>query len=292
MSQQQQQLQPSKEAQIQLAIQALEKNENLPRRRAAAMYSVSETTLRARGAGRASRGDTTPSSQRLTNIEEQVIIQHILDLDGRGFSPQLAELADMANSLLAERNMAQVGQKWPNTFIKRHPELKVKFNRKYDYKRALCEDPTVIQAWFQLVENTKAKYGIQEEDMYNFDETGFMMGQISTRAVITASERRGRPKTVQQGNREWTTVIQGINATGWAIPPFIIFQGKRHLTSWYKEDDLPRDWVITVSENGWTTNELGLAWLKHFNEHTKRRVVGSYRLLIIDGHKSHNTLPF
>jgi hypothetical protein len=176
--------------------------------------------------------------------------------------------------------------------VKRRPELKVKFNRKYDYKRALCEDSEVVEGWFRLVVNIKAKYGIQDEDIYNFDETGFMMGQISTRAVVTGSERRGRPKAVQQGNREWTTVIQGINATGWAIPPFIIFQGKHHLSSWYKDEDLPRDWVIRVSENGWTSNEIGLQWLKHFDEHTKKRIVGGYRLLIIDGHESHDSLQF
>jgi hypothetical protein len=34
-----------------------------------------------------------------------------------------------------------------------------------------------------------------------------MMGMISTSAVVTGSERRGRLKSVQQGNREWTTVI-------------------------------------------------------------------------------------
>jgi hypothetical protein len=119
-----------------------------------------------------------------------------------------------------------------------------------------------------------------------------MMGQISTGAVVTSSERQGRPKSVQPGNREWTTVVQGINAMGWAIPPFLIFQGKHHLSAWYKEDNLPHDWVITVSNNGWTTNELGLEWLKHFDEHTKRRVVGSHRLLIIDGHESHDSLNF
>jgi hypothetical protein len=156
----------------------------------------------------------------------------------------------------------------------------------------LCEDPEVIRGWFKLVENTKAKYGIQDEDTYNFDESGFMIGIISTGAVVTGSEHRGRPKSIQQGNREWTTVIQGVNATGWAIPPFIIFQGKHHLSAWYKEEDLPQDWVIAVSENGWTTNKLGLEWLKHFDKHTKGRTVGIHRLLIIDGHESHNSLDF
>jgi hypothetical protein len=97
---------------------------------------------------------------------------------------------------------------------------------------------------------------------------------------------------VQPGNREWTTVIQGINAKGWAIPPFIIFKARYYLSSWYKEEDLPQDWVIAVSENGWTTNERGLDWLKHFDAYTKERTVSSHRLLVIDGYKSHDSLDF
>jgi hypothetical protein len=99
----------------------------------------------------------------------------------------------------------------------------------------------VIQGWFRLVENTKAKYGILDDDTYNLDESGFMIGVISTGAVVTGSERRGRPKTVQQGDREWTSIIQGINAKGWTIPAFVIFQGKHHLSAWYKEPSIPNN---------------------------------------------------
>ena len=88
----------------------------------------------------------------------------------------------------------------------------------------------MIQGWFGLVANIKAKYGILDNDTYDFDEASYMMGVISTGAVVTASERRERPKAVQPGNREWTTVIQGINAKGWAIPPFIIFKAYYHLS--------------------------------------------------------------
>ncbi|KAF1928545.1 DDE-domain-containing protein, partial [Didymella exigua CBS 183.55] len=89
--------------------------------------------------------------------------------------------------------------------------------------------------------------------------------------------RRGRPKAIQPGNREWVTVIQGINAAGWAIPPFIIFAGQYHLSA---------------CENSWTTNELGVEWLKHFIKHTDGKVVGARRLLILDGHESHHSLEF
>jgi hypothetical protein len=34
----------------------------------------------------------------------------------------------------------------------------------------------------------KAKYGILDDDMYNFDESGFMMGVIANKLVVTGSE--------------------------------------------------------------------------------------------------------
>jgi hypothetical protein len=119
-----------------------------------------------------------------------------------------------------------------------------------------------------------------------------MMGQICSSMVVTASERRSRSKAIQPGNREWATVILGINALGQAIPAFLILKARHHLSSWYKDGDLPQDWVIGVSDNGWTTNELGLVWLKHFDTHTKLRTVGSVHLLILDGHESHNSKEF
>jgi hypothetical protein len=63
------------------------------------------------------------------------------------------------------------------------------------------------------------------------------------------------------------------------------------LSDRYKED-IPRDWAIAVSDNGWTTNELGVEWLKHFIKHTKGKVVGARRLLVLDGHESQHSLEF
>jgi hypothetical protein len=40
--------------------------------------------------------------------------------------------------------------------------------------------------------NTINKYGILLEDMYNFDEAGFQIDQISTSKVVTDADRPGR----------------------------------------------------------------------------------------------------
>ena len=92
----------------------------------------------------------------------------------------------------------------------------------------MCKDPVQIQGWFRFIQNTVAKYGILQEDIYNFDETGFQIGVISTSKVVTRSQRKGRAKTKQPGNRKWVTVVNTISACGWVVPAFIIFEAKLH----------------------------------------------------------------
>jgi hypothetical protein len=121
---------------------------------------------------------------------------------------------DMANRLLDQRGAPRVGKNWTSNFIGRHSELQTRFTQKYEYQRALCEDSNLIRGWFRLVQNTITKYGIDAADIFNFDETGFVMGVILSSMVVTSADRHGKPKMTQPGNREWVTAIQGINSQG------------------------------------------------------------------------------
>ena len=139
----------------------------------------------------------------------------------------------MANKLLAERRRDPVGKNWPDAFIMCVAEPKTRWARAYDRQRALNEDSQVIGNWFGLgrsmtcpiCQRSKAvrhtphgqlqplplpkrpwsditmeeNYGILDQDTYNFDETGFMMGVISSQLVVTGVDRRGKPKMVQPG---------------------------------------------------------------------------------------------
>ncbi|KFZ24823.1 hypothetical protein V502_00698, partial [Pseudogymnoascus sp. VKM F-4520 (FW-2644)] len=227
-----------------------------------------------------------------------------------GFAPRLAGVEDMANFILESRGGKRVGGRWAQRFIQRQPALKTRFNRVYDFQRALCKDSELIGAWFRLVENMRAKYRVLDCDFYNFDETGFMMGVICPAMVVTCADRRGRGKAVQPGNREWATAIACINSEGWSVPPFLVVQGKNHLcegwsvppflvvqsknhlSNWYTDGGLPPDWVIKLTSNRWTNNETGLEWLKHFDKHTAACARGLYRILVLDGHESHESAEF
>ena len=135
-----------KEARVILAVEAIQKNEKLSIRTTAKIYNVAERTIRRRLAGHLARRDTTPNSKKLTPLEEKTIVQFIIELTARAFPPRLRSVEDMANQLLRERDAPPVGKRWAYNFVKRQPELRTRYTRRYDYQRAKYEDPKVIGA--------------------------------------------------------------------------------------------------------------------------------------------------
>ena len=60
--------------------------------------------------GRTYRPKTRPNRQKLSELEEGVIIRYILDLDSRGFTPRLASIEDIVNYILESRGVERVGK--------------------------------------------------------------------------------------------------------------------------------------------------------------------------------------
>jgi hypothetical protein len=152
----------SKEEKVQLALQAIEnskKNQKKPlsRRQAARIFHIPESTLRDRMNNRPRREESRVHDHKLDPIEEQTLVRYIIEQDARGFPMRLSGVEDMANLLLASRDGKPVGTKWARRFVDAQPSLKTRFNRPYDYQRALCEDPEVIGNWFRLLRNMKRK---------------------------------------------------------------------------------------------------------------------------------------
>src|SRR3978361_773274 len=126
ITQQYSNLPASKEARLQLALQAIKEDGNLSERRAAAIYNVTRKTLVNRRAGKQSRRNCTPKAANLRPTEEEVIVQHILDLDAQGFSPRHAAVKDMAGLLRKERSQPSGGVNWAATFVKSPPATTTK----------------------------------------------------------------------------------------------------------------------------------------------------------------------
>jgi 4-hydroxybenzoate polyprenyltransferase len=73
----------------------------------------------------------------------------------------------------------------------------------------------------------------------------------------------------------------------------VIYKGKSVQQQWFPAQlDLFKSWHFTATENGWTTDATALEWLeKIFIPQTEPRD-HSARLLILDGHGSHETTEF
>jgi hypothetical protein len=281
----------SNEAYILLAISAFKSHQFTSILATAKAFNISKTTLTERINGRTSREQYIPRNKNLIQAEEEVLVREILKLDSQGLSPTISLVKEMADNICRTRGAPPVGVNWANNFVQRTPALTVKLGRTYECQRKLCEDPRIIETWFQLVKNTINKYGILPEDTYNFDESGFQIGEISASKVVTAADKPGRPKQVKPTNTEWVTLIQGACADGSLIPSFLVFKGKEFNQNWFLQG-LPSTWMIAVSENGWTTNQIGLQWAQHFEKHTRSKTIGSKRLLILDNHESHINIEF
>src|ERR1700761_7182273 len=152
--------QKNDENQINLAIQALQRDPKLRVYTASKLFEVDHRKLACRLRGILPRRAIVANSRKMTDLEESVVVEYILDLAAKGFPPRLCVVEDMANRIIATRDGERVRPQWAGNFVRRRPELQTRFQQKYDYQRAKCEDPDVIRGWFELVCNTIAKYQI------------------------------------------------------------------------------------------------------------------------------------
>ena len=185
-----------KEGRLGLAIASFQSNPQLSMRQLSKAYNISNTTLQRRVRGIHPKYKARSPNRRLLLTEEQALVAWILDLDRRGFPPQIIDVRRMADVLVAARgeqpSPSSLDKLWVSRFIKAQPELQTKWNRKRNVQRALAEDPVTIQAWYQLIQDTYQEYGILDEDVYNFDETGFAIGIAAILKVVTSSNTVSR----------------------------------------------------------------------------------------------------
>jgi DDE superfamily endonuclease len=147
-----------------------------------------------------------------------------------------------------------------------------------------------VEEHFTEFARCKRKWGILDDDISNFDKTGFPISVINGEYVIVPTDC----DVVYQAdpaNREIVTSVETLNYRGQKVPLMIIFLGAYHLRKHF-DNDMDSDILFARSQSGFSNNKLGLVYLKHFDRFTKALTKGKYRMLIFDGHSSHITQPF
>lgn len=279
---------PYSEADLSLALEAIANGQSV--RKAAIDWGIPRSTLRSRILGHESHRQAAEDQQRLSPVQEGHLASWIITQEALGLPPTHAQVKEFAQRILAAKgDHRPIGKHWMAAFLKRNPSIKTKRHRTIDAKRVNGATTPIIKGWFPNLYLPVIE-AIEPEHRHNMDEGGIMEGHGVNGLVLGSAETQAIQKK-QPGESAWTSFIECISATGKALPPLVIFKGKTVQQQWFP-DDLSefKDWKFTATENGWTTEDTAVEWLKKV--FIPMTATPKTRLLILDGHGSHTTTDF
>jgi hypothetical protein len=93
----------NQEGKILLALNDIENGRVNSIRAAARLYEIPHTTLAGRAKGVKARVEKPPNGRKLTQLEEDSLVEWIFSMDKRGAAPRKTTIREIANILLAAR---------------------------------------------------------------------------------------------------------------------------------------------------------------------------------------------
>jgi hypothetical protein len=194
--------------------------------------------------------------------------------------------------LLLSGSTRTVSKRWAQTWMKRHRNI---FHQRrtitQEASRKAVEDRAIITRWFDAWNSFLRSHNIKKENIWNFDETGFMVGFIEHGSLVWTFHDITQPVTLNPGDRVSVTAVEAINAAGGTIPSFLILPGVQIPRKWV-ENDLEDDTVLTTNENGYMTDRLAIEWIEHFERCSRPANKDEKRVLVMDNCDSHYTEEF
>ena len=264
--------------------------------RAALHYRVKPRTLQKRVKGGASKTTRYSTNTRLTRAQESSLCEYVDLLDSWDVQARVPHIRGAAEYLLAQTTDPSnppppLGPDWVTRFLERHPEYKKRRQQPLSVARKDSYDLETIQIYFQRLRKACEDYGIQEEDIWNMDESGFRVRCGIAHMVITRHVCK-KLYMKDPGCRDFVTSVECINPQGRVIPPLLILRGASVLDKFAINNRLPGNYLLGTSESGYNNDKIILDWIKHFDLYSSKGQFGAKRLLILDGAESHFTMPF
>ena len=88
--------------------------------------------------------------------------------------------------LQAQGDSKPLSHHWPSLYLHCHQDLRSCYIPPLDKDCVFAEDEGQIHHYFKLFKATKMKYNIEDNDIYNMDEKGVMMGVLSKLKVVVS----------------------------------------------------------------------------------------------------------
>ena len=145
-----------------------------------------------------------------------------------------------------------VSYDWLYSFLSRHDNLRLKKSRPLDKKRASLTLKQVDN-WFKLLDNVIKENRLEDRpaNIFNCDESGKLnmivykmiflylnlvlgLSDSITYSKVIVHRNTANPYRIQggSGGKAYTTVMFCASATGFLLPPFIVYKSKRLYQEW------------------------------------------------------------
>jgi hypothetical protein len=272
---------------------------------------LAHNTLARHGKGGLTLTQSNAQKSWLTADEEENIVKFAIEIAQRGFLLSPRRLKDHCEAILRHRLGSGfpekgLGRDWGSRFItKHHNRLGMYWSSALDGSRGRAVNPVTKEEYFRLLKEAREKYNIPDELVYGADETGIQSGIGVTERVIGPAGVKIQHQQ-RSGTRENITVLPTICADGTSIAPTVIYKGEAFQTKWLQDNPLDARYDscnkgilgadfscrMGYQKKGYTSGEIGVAWLKDWDRQTTTKANGRTRLLVVDGHSSHYTLGF
>lgn len=174
------------------------------------------------------------------------------------------------------------GRVWLSKFLKRNPDISKRKAQMMNPARAQKLNHQIVTKHFTSVKELYNELDIPRhpERLYNVDEKGCRL-TLHHQQTVLAEKGARRVHLVAQEHAENVTIVACVNAIGTAIPPVVLFKGKRMRPEF--NDNLPSGSVVKMAPKGSMTTELFVEFIQHL---AKYKAPGKC-LLIFDGASSH-----
>jgi len=182
--------------------------------------------------------------------------------------------------------------RWFQTWLKSTSTIHTIKTKPIAKQRVEIHTEQDVYLWFEnelkgIISRLNICHGNQ---IYNMDEKGTRCACPSGEEIVVPIHIK-EIYTATPENRKSLTIIECISADGKELPPCIIIPGEKHMVSWYN-DNMTGLELIQLSPTGYTNEAIAMEWLSHFIKHSSASPDAPWKILLLDGHVSHNTPNF
>ena len=174
------------------------------------------------------------------------------------------EIRNRASQLSGSKKLGC--HKWFNRFMEEHPNLSRRTPSTLDLAKANALNKSTVKNFYDLVEKCSNEMKLTDERIWNMDEKGFSGdSSMKGKKVIAPTSMHHVNQIKKPCFSKHISVMAIVSASGKALKPIIIFEGKR-----IRVDCLGPEWdgiKISMQKNGYFTKEMLTEVFDHIDEH-------------------------